>query len=62
MFIDQNVSLVSTKDSEIHTLKFAVLSNEDVSEMEVKLDQINVPNKIQLHKHIGDVLYLDILH
>ena len=47
---------------ERNTLKFAVVSDKKVSEMEGKLDKISVPNKIQLHKQTGDVIYSDLLH
>ena len=30
--------------------------------MEVKLDKISVPDKIQLHKQTGDIIYSDLLH
>ena len=30
--------------------------------MEVRLDKISVPDKIQLHKQIGDIIYSDLLH
>ena len=30
--------------------------------MEVKLHKISVPDKIQLHKQTGDVIYSDLLH
>ena len=30
--------------------------------MEVKLDKISVPDKIQLHKQTGDVIYSELLH
>ena len=40
-------------------MKFVVVSDKKVSEMEVKLDKISVPDKIQLHKQTGDVIYSD---
>ena len=30
--------------------------------MEVRLDKISVPDKIQLHKQTGDIIYSDLLH
>ena len=33
-----------------------------LAEMEVRLDKINVPDKIQLHKQTGDIIYSDLLH
>ena len=60
--INQKTSLISTRDAERNTLKFAVVSDKKVSEMEVKLDKISVPDKIQIHKQTGDVIYSDFLH
>ena len=60
--INQNTSLISTQDAERNTLKFVVVGDKKVSEMEVKLDKISVPDKIQLHKQTGDVIYSDLLH
>ena len=60
--INQKTSLISTRDAKRNTLKFVVVNNKKVSEMEVKLDKISVPDKIQLHKKFGDVIYSDLLH
>ena len=43
-------SLVSARDTERNTLKLAVVNDKKTSEMEVRLDKISVPDKIQLHK------------
>ena len=60
--VKQKTSLISTRDVERNTLKFAMVSDKKVFEMEVRLDKINVPDKIQLHKQMGDIIYLDLLH
>ena len=60
--INQKTSLISTWDVERNTLKFVVVSDKKVFEMEVKLDKISVPHKIQLHKQTRDVIYSDLLH
>ena len=60
--INQNTSLISTWDAERNTQKFVVVSDKKVSEMEVKLDKISVPDKIQLHKQTRDVIYFDLSH
>ena len=39
-----------------------MVSDKKVAEMEVRLDKISVPDKIQLHKQTGDIIYLDLLH
>ena len=55
-------SLISTRDVERNTLKLAMVSDKKVAEMEVILDKISVPDKIQLHKQTGDIIYSDLLH
>ena len=55
-------SLISTRDIERNTFKLAMVSDKKMSEMEVRLDKISVPNKIQLHKQTGDIIYSDLLH
>ena len=47
---NQKVSLISTWDVERNTLKLAMVSDKKVAKMEVRLDEISVPDKIQLHK------------
>ena len=47
---NQKESLISTRDVERNTLKLAMVSDKKVAEMEVRLDKISVPDKIQLHK------------
>ena len=47
---NQKASLISTRDAERNTLKLAMVSDKKVAEMEVRLDKISVPDKIQLHK------------
>ena len=44
--INKKTSLMSTRDVERNTLKFVVVSDKKVFEMEVKLDKISVPDKI----------------
>ena len=39
-----------------------MVSDKKMSEMEVRLDKISVPDKIQLHKQTGDIIYSDLLH
>ena len=55
-------SLISTQDVEINTLKLVMVSDKKVAKMEVRLDKISVPDKIQLHKQTGDIIYSDLLH
>ena len=39
-----------------------MVSDKKMLEMEVRLDKISVPDKIQLHKQMGDIIYSDLLH
>ena len=55
-------SLIFTRDVERNTLKLAMVSDKKVAEMEVRLDKISVPDKIQLHKQTGDIIYSNLLH
>ena len=60
--MNQKTLLISTRDVERNTLKFVVVNDKKLSMMEVNLDKISVPDKIQLHKQTGDVIYSDLLH
>ena len=42
-------------------MNFKVVNDESVSDVEVRLDKINVPDKIQLHQQTSDVLYSGLL-
>ena len=39
-----------------------MVSDKKVAEMEVRLDKISVPDKIQLPKQMRDIIYSDLLH
>ena len=39
-----------------------MVSDNKMSEMELRLEKISVPDKIQLHKQTGDIIYSDLLH
>ena len=54
-------SLVSARDTERNTFKLAMVSDKKVAEMELRLDKISVPDKIQLHKQTSDIIYSDLL-
>ena len=55
--VNQKTSLISTRDVQRNTLKFAMVSDKKVFEMEVILDKISVPDKIQLQKQTKDIIY-----
>ena len=44
--INKKTSLISTRDAERNTPKFAIVSDKKVSNMEVKLDKTSVLDKI----------------
>ena len=54
-------SLVSARDTERNTFKLAMVSDKKVTEMELRLDKISVPDKIQLQKQTSDIIYSDLL-
>ena len=54
--------MISARDAERNTFKLAMVSDKKVSKMEVRLDKISVPDKIQLHKQTRDIIYSDLLH
>ena len=54
-------SLVSARDAERNTFKLAMVNDKKMSEMEIRLDKISIPDKIQLHKQTSDIIYSDLL-
>ena len=54
-------SLVSAQDVERNTFKLAMVNDKKMSEMEIRLDKISIPDKIQLHKQTSDIIYSDLL-
>ena len=54
-------SLVSARDAEKNTFKMAIVNDKRMSEIEIRLDKISTPDKIQLHKQTSDILYSDLL-
>ena len=38
-----------------------MVNDKNMSEMEIRLDKISVPDKIQLHKQTSDIIYSDLL-
>ena len=54
-------SLVSARDAEKNTFKMAIVNDKKMSEIEVRLDKISTPDKIQLHKQTSDIICSDLL-
>ena len=53
--------MITIKDNVKNTLKLEVASHNRVSEMRINLQKIQFLDKIHLHKHIGEVIYTDLL-
>ena len=58
---NSKTSLVLARDAEKNTFKMAIVNDKRMSEIEVRLDKISTPDKIQLHKQTSDILYSDLL-
>ena len=54
-------SLVSARDAERNTFKLAMVNEKKMLKMEIRLDKISIPDKIQLHKQTSDIIYSDLL-
>ena len=54
-------SLVYARDAERNTFNMAMVNDKKISEMEIQLDKISTPDKIQLHKQTSDIIYSDLL-
>ena len=54
-------SLVFARDAERNTFKIAMVNDKKMSKMEIRLDKISIPDKIQLHKQTSDIIYSDLL-
>ena len=38
-----------------------MVNDKKMSEMEIRLDKISIPDKIQLHKQTSDIIYSNLL-
>lgn len=54
-------SLISTRGHENNTINIAVADENKVSEVRIKLDKLNVRNKINFHKQANIIIYVDLL-
>lgn len=55
------MQLQSARDPEANSLKLVVTSGRKVSEFKISLDQVSIPDKINLHKQSLDILYAELL-
>ena len=53
--------MVTIRDHTQNTLNVAVATKNKVAEMRMNLENIPVPNMIDLHKKNGEVIYSDLL-
>lgn len=59
--VGRGVSLYTAKDDAINTLKIVVANEQNMSEVNIIMDKVNIPDKIHFHKQVFDVLYSDLL-
>ena len=57
----KGVSLYIAKDDANNTLKIVVVDEQKMSEVNIIMDGINIPDKIHFHKKVFDVLYSYLL-
>ena len=50
------------KDPKQSTLNSVVVEEDKVSEIKIRMGQINVTDQIHFHKHTSKVLYSNLLH
>ena len=55
------VHLQSAREPDTNILKLVVTSGKKASEVKVALDQVSLPDKINLHKQSSDILYAELL-
>ena len=51
----------SAREPDTNILKFFVTSGKKASEVKISLDQVSLPDKINLHKQSSDILYAELL-
>ena len=60
-FSQEKVSLISVMDHERNTLNIIVADKGKVSKVKIKLNNINVLDKINFHKQTNEIMYNDLL-
>jgi hypothetical protein len=53
----QNYSLFTVRDVEKRTFNISIASEEKLSEIKIRYDNINAPDKVKFHKNTYDLLY-----
>lgn len=58
----KKVFLITVKDPKKNTLNIVVTEEDKIFEIKIQMDQVNVPNQINLHKQTTEVIYSNLLH
>lgn len=58
----EKMSLITVREPSNSTLNIVVAEENKVSEIKIKMDQINVPDQIHFHMQTSEVLYLGLSH
>ena len=53
--------MITVRYHDKNTLKIAIVDENKVSKVNIRLGKINAPDKIHFHKHAGEVIYADLL-
>ena len=56
------MSLLTVKDPTRNVLNFAIIEEENVTEVKFQMDKVNILDKILFHKKTNEMLYYDLLH
>ena len=54
-------SLLTVREKDSNTLKIAIDDQVEGSQVWIQMDNIAIPNKINFHKQVSEVLYSDLL-
>ena len=61
-FAPEKASLITVKEPIGDSLNIVVVDQNKVVEFQIRMDKVNVPDKIHFHKQSSEVLYSKILH
>ena len=57
----ENISLLTVKDPKTNTLNIVMTDGYRVSKIKIKMDQINMPDKLHFHKQSIEIFYSDLI-
>ena len=58
----KGLSLYTAKDDANNTLKIVVVGEQNMSEVNIIMDKVNIPDEIHFHNQVSDVLYSNLLN